>query len=168
MDLRNLANTSCRIIEKINGVFFKIGSYVLPLMVFLTVADVLMRYFFNSPITGAFDITESMMIILVAFTLGNCALKKKLVKVDLLYQHFSDRTKAIFDSFTSILSLGLYILITWQTFIYIKLQYETNISSLVLQIPRYPLVAILALGFTVFTVALLANVFENLSKALKR
>jgi TRAP-type C4-dicarboxylate transport system permease small subunit len=105
---------------------------------------------------------------LIAFTLGYCSLKKKLVKVDLLYQHFPERLKAIFDSFTSCLSLGLYILIVWQTFIYFKLQYETNVSSLVLYVPRYPFVGILALGFICSTIALLAGVFENISKAMER
>ena len=42
-----------------------IGNIALALMMLLTTADVLGRYFFNAPVLGAYEITEYLMLIMV-------------------------------------------------------------------------------------------------------
>ena len=42
-----------------------VGAGVLVLMMFLSAMDVLLRYFFNSPISGAMELTQYMMLIVV-------------------------------------------------------------------------------------------------------
>ena len=43
------------------------GGYILFCMMLLTVCDVIGRYAFNSPITGAYEVTETMMVATVFF-----------------------------------------------------------------------------------------------------
>ena len=50
-----------------------IGALVLAAMMFLGAADVILRYFFNSPISGAYELVEYMMAIIVPFGLCVCA-----------------------------------------------------------------------------------------------
>ena len=168
MWLSKIADGLYTLSRPITGLLHKLGAILLAAMMFLTAADVLMRYVFNRPIMGAFDITEYLMGMLVASTMAYCALKKRLVKVDLLSQRLPERMQSIIDSVTSLLGLGLFLLITWQAFVYIAVQYNTHVTSLVLHIPRYPFIGLMALGFVCFVLILLANVFENLSKAVKR
>ena len=168
MSLAKIAGWLYRTIDPISNCLYKIGVLILAAMMCLTAVDVLMRYAFNSPIMGAFDITEYMMVLLVAFTLAYCSLKKRLVKVDLLSQYFPVRIRAIIDSFTSLIGLAIFALITWQTVIYVKVQYETHVSSLVLHIPRYPFIALLAFSFFCFIITLLADFLENVSKVITK
>ena len=50
----------------INGV----GVTALTLLMLLTAVDVCLRYLFDSPITGSYELSEFMMAILVAFGLA--------------------------------------------------------------------------------------------------
>ena len=46
-----------------------IASVVLMLLMFITTADVVGRYFFNEPLTGVFDLTHFAVLIMVFFGL---------------------------------------------------------------------------------------------------
>lgn len=63
------------------------SSLILPLTV-LTVADVFLRYFFNSPIRGVTDLTEFVLVIIVFPSLSWCALSGTHVSVDIVVSHF--------------------------------------------------------------------------------
>ena len=51
---------------------------------FLTTVDVVGRYVFNSPITGVFEITEYLVLILIFSFIGYTQSQKSHVAVDLL------------------------------------------------------------------------------------
>ena len=71
-------------IRSLNVLLAYAGSYVLFGMMLLTIFDVIGRYVFNSPITGAFEITEAMMVTMVFFFIGYAQAKKSHVAVDLV------------------------------------------------------------------------------------
>jgi len=141
---------------------------VLALMMFITAADVLLRYIFNRPISGTWELTSYMMAVLVSFGLSYCALVKGLISVEVLTSRFSPRTQAILNCITYFLSFCFFLLITWQSILYIKLMFESNLVSAVLLIPAFPFIAALALGSLVFTMVLLTDFLEYLSQVVDR
>ena len=48
----------------------RFAQVILALMVLLTVTDVCLRYIFNNPITGSYELTEFMMAVLVFASVG--------------------------------------------------------------------------------------------------
>ena len=50
-----------------------VGASMLTAMMFLTVTDVILRYIFNRPLAGAFEMAEYMMAVLVSFGIVYCA-----------------------------------------------------------------------------------------------
>ena len=52
-----------------------IAMGILAAMMFLTATDVILRYIFNRPISGAYELIEYMMAILIPFALAYCALQ---------------------------------------------------------------------------------------------
>ena len=64
-------------IRSLNVLLAYAGSYVLFGMMLLTIFDVIGRYIFNLPITGAYEITEAMMVTVVFFFIGYAQAKKK-------------------------------------------------------------------------------------------
>ena len=145
-----------------------VAAGILAAMMFLTAMDVLLRYIFNRPISGALEITEYMMVILVGFGLAYCATAKGLVSVEIVTSRFSPRTQAILNSITYFLSFVFFSLITWQTVRNVKLVLESELVSPVLLIPTFPFAILLALGCLVFTLVLLVNFLEYLSQAVTR
>ncbi|WP_338448604.1 TRAP transporter small permease [Niallia oryzisoli] len=91
-----------------------VGMAVLMGMVLLVTIDVGGRYFFNKPIDGSTDMIEIMMIIMVYSSFAYGATENKHVRIDFLYDRFSKVVKSYVDIFTSILSIFIVALISWQ------------------------------------------------------
>jgi TRAP-type C4-dicarboxylate transport system permease small subunit len=168
MWLSNLASTVNRLLRPAVAVLHGIGAGVLTAMMLLTASDVTLRYVFNRPIVGSFDLTEYMMAIMVAFSLAYCALLKGHVSVDIIVSRLPSRAQAVIDGITGLLSIFLFSLITWQSWVYMKLLFASGVESSVLLIPRYPFAGLVFLGSAFLTLMLVANFLEYLSQAVPK
>jgi len=167
MWLSKAAHSLDRVIVLISRSINSVAAGILIVMMFLTAMDVLLRYLFNRPISGALELTEFMMVTIVAFTAAYCVYLKGHVRVELVVSRFSERVQAVMNSITYLLSLGLFSLVAWQGFLYIKAILNDELTSAVLLIPIFPFVALLAFGFTVFVLMLLLECIKYLSQAVK-
>jgi TRAP-type C4-dicarboxylate transport system permease small subunit len=149
-------------------VLLVLGMMMLGAMMFLTATDVILRYLFNRPVSGAYELIEYMMAIVVPFGIAYCAYQRGHVAVDLLVVRFSKRLQAAIGTITSFLTLGLFVLITWQNLRYIREQYDSQLTSAVLLIPVYPFIAIVTVGTAVFCLILLRDTIEFLMKAVTK
>jgi TRAP-type C4-dicarboxylate transport system permease small subunit len=150
-----------KITKTVSYILLVIASFALALMMFLTAADVLLRYLMNSPIPGAFELSEYMMAVLVPFAVAVCAQEKAHVVVDFILMKFPKTIQKIADVLTSILTILFVIAVTYVSLISIGEYFESKITSAVLLIPQYPFVAALALGCGVFALVLIVQ-FTNL------
>ena len=168
MWLSKAADSLDRVVRPLSGAFYSVGIGVLAVLMFLTAGDVTLRYVFNRPITGTFDITQFMMAILVSFGLAYCAVKKGHVRVDLVVSHFSKRAQTIIDAITGLFGLGLFSLITWQAAVNMKELWGSGLTSSVLLTPVFPFAGLVALGSACLTLVLLSDFLNFLSEAVKR
>jgi TRAP-type C4-dicarboxylate transport system permease small subunit len=168
MWLSRIAASLNKLVHPAARVLHSAGVGVLALLMLLTAGDVTLRYIFNRPIIGSYDLTEYMMAIVVSFGLAYCAFLKGHVRVDLVICHFPQRLQAAIDSITSLLSIILFSLITWQAYVYMKLLFDSGLESTVLLIPRFPFAGLVCLGSAFLTIVLLANFLEFLSQAVRK
>jgi TRAP-type C4-dicarboxylate transport system permease small subunit len=168
MRLNKIIHALKRVINPLVRIINYVAAGVLALMMFITAADVLLRYIFNRPISGTWELTSYMMAVLVSFGLSYCALVKGLISVEVLTSRFSPRAQAVLNCITYFLSTCFFSLVTWQSILYIKLIFQSNLVSAVLRIPAFPFIAALALGSLVFTMVLLADFLEYLSQVVNR
>jgi TRAP-type C4-dicarboxylate transport system permease small subunit len=131
----------------------------------LTVANVILRDFFEKPIMGTPELSEFMMVLVVFLALAWCAITRKHVKVELFTSRFSTRTQAILNGITLILALGIYIVITWQSALESMAVYDT--TSL-LRIPHTPFYWSMTSGLGLFCLSILVLIIENIIEARKR
>ena len=143
-----------------------VAMWILAMMMFLTFADVLLRYVFNSPVPGATELIEFMMGIVVTFSVAYTAHKKAHISVDLLLMNFQKKTRKVIGVVTSFLTFGLFVLICWQTLILIIEDYRSTIISAVLYIPVYPFIATVTVGFVVLCLVLLAEFLGLLGEVM--
>jgi TRAP-type C4-dicarboxylate transport system permease small subunit len=131
----------------------------------ITVIDVFLRFFFNSPLTGTTEISQLMMIIIVFPALGWAAVDRAHIKVDLLLRMFPSRTRATLNSITLLISLGIYIIITWQSFLESTV---VNRQTSLINLPYAPFYWLMSVSLAIFCLAVLALVIEEIGKAVKR
>ena len=153
-------------LRPISVVLQGVGAGVLTVMMLLTASDVTLRQF-KFPITGADDITAFLMAILVSFGLAYCAIRKGHVKVDLIVERLPIRVQAIIDTVTTLLSLGLCTLITWQSFVNMVSVYNSGATSWTLNITVFPFAGLVAFGFAWFTLVLLADFLNAIVRVVK-
>jgi len=100
-------------LHSLSTVLNGVGVGVLFLLMLLTSADVLLRYLFNSPITGTFELTELTMIVTIFFALSYTASRGGHIRVELIVDRLNRRSQAVIDSVTSLFSLVIVSLIIW-------------------------------------------------------
>jgi TRAP-type C4-dicarboxylate transport system permease small subunit len=168
MCLKKLQDLISRITDLIVGLLKGIAMSVLVIMMLLTALDVIFRYIFNRPIAGSIELVEFMMAIMVSFGIAYCAVLRGHVSVDIVVTLLPEKTQTIIGTITSLLSLGLFLLITWQNLLYIKEIFESGLESPVLLIPVYPFIGVVAIGFAALCLVLLMDFFQLLTEAAKK
>ena len=141
------------------------ATSILGLLMVLTVANVILRDFFDKPIMGTPELSEFMMVLVIFLALAWCAITRKHVKVELVVNRFSPRIQAIFNGITLLLTLGIFVIITWQSFLESMVVYDT--TSL-LRIPHTPFYWIMTFGLGLFCLSILVLIIENTIEARKR
>ncbi len=129
-------------------------------MMFLTAADVILRYSLNKPISGSYELIQFMMAITVSIGLSYAALEKSHISLDIVTSHFSKRTRGIVQSIMGFLGLIVAGIMTWQACVYIFTIRKSEVTSTVLLVPMYPFVAVVALGLTFFCLVLVLQLLE--------
>jgi TRAP-type C4-dicarboxylate transport system permease small subunit len=140
-----------------------VGAIALFFMMCLTAIDVIGRYIFNRPITGVFEVTEYLVLILIFSFIGYTQSQKGHVAVDLLIAKFSRRIRTIIDFCNHFICLMLMGLITWmgvEKALELKAVGEASPN---LRIPAYPFVFFLVLGCAVMCIELLRDILKLIS-----
>lgn len=152
------------IAKKLSYFLVAIGATMLALMMFLTAADVGLRYVFNRPLSGAFELVGYMMAILVPFSIAYCGHKNGHITVDIFMDRFSRKTKLIVDIITTFITLLFAIVISWQNVLYFFEVKGSGLTSSVLLIPEYPFIAPTAIAFATFALILFVRLIELFSE----
>ena len=168
MWLKETAYHINRGINSVSGVMHSVGVGMLALMMFLTFADVALRYFFKRPIAGTYENTAFMLAIIVGLSIAYTATVKGHISIDLVVSRLPTRTQAIIDSITSLISLGLFSLITWQYVLQTITIFGSKWLTMILYIPYYPFYGVVTLGIAMLTLVLLAQCVENISQAVSK
>lgn len=140
--------------KTITRILIAIGTSILVLMMFLTALDVGLRYALNRPLTGAFELVELMMAVLVPFCIVYCADQKGHVAVEMIMDRFPKKVQQIAGMITTFITLIFAMVIAWQNILYLFEVKASNLTSTVLLIPTYPFVAPVAIGIGAFALVL--------------
>ena len=157
-----------KIIESVSHTLNVLAMVILAAMMLFTVADVSMRYILNKPIAGSVELTKFMLVGLVCFGLAWCTVKGRHVKVELFMSRFSPRVQAVFDSINYLVGLGLYGLISWQTFSESFRVWEMNFVTGTLRVPLFPFYWVLAFGCAVLCLAIVTQMIKSVARVVKK
>lgn len=136
-----------------------VAGLALILLMLLTTADVVGRYFFNSPINGVFDLTHFAMSIMVYLGLGYCGWRGAHVVIELLYDRLPKAARRVLNRVTNLAGCILFGLICWRTAVQSIDIREMGEASQMLEIPLFPLYGLVAFGSGLFAWVLGLRIF---------
>jgi TRAP-type C4-dicarboxylate transport system permease small subunit len=149
-------------IGSVNTWLAKAGGCVLLCMMVLTICDVIGRYFFNSPITGAYEITEVMMVTVVFLFIGYTQAQKGHISIDFVIRLFPQKMRMAIDIVTHLVSLFILILIGWMNILRCLELMRIHEVTAILHIPISPFFLILAIGCFVYSIEFMKNIKDIL------
>ena len=148
-------------IKKITQVLNIISGVFLFLMMAVTVFNVLLRIPFNS-MRGITELVSYSFVVVIFFSMGFTAITKSNVDVDILTSKFSKIARKITASIISLLSLIIWIVITWQNSVYSFGQWQLGEYSPVLDVKLWPVRLALVVGCIVFCIVLLIDLLKTI------
>lgn len=153
-----------RVIEKIltgiANVLSVCSTVIVAAMMLLVVLDVLMRIFFNMPITGSTEITQMMMTGLILGFAKSC-LGNDNLKVDVVAERLPRQAQYVLDIVMSVVCIGVAGLLTWRGLENTRYFFEKNMVYMTLaSVPKGIFAALLTIGFSGGIVGLLLRIFK--------
>jgi TRAP-type C4-dicarboxylate transport system permease small subunit len=138
-----------------------LAAVALLILMGVTVVDVFLRYLFNRPVRGSYDLVESMLLVFVFNAIAAAFFGRRHIVIDLIDSALSGRATAVLIRAADVLSVLCVGLIMWAMLIPMTQAYHYGDSKLELHLPIYILwvVALVGLAGTLFCalVALLAQ-----------
>ena len=135
-----------------------VAGFVLVLLMILTTADVAGRYFFNSPITGVFDLTHFAVLIMTFLGLAYCGFRRGHVSIELLFDRFSRPVRRVLNRAINLVGAILFTVIAWRSLVQSVDVREFGEASQLVEIPFFPLYWLLAFGALLFAAVMALRV----------
>lgn len=165
--LEKVARATERVANPLSHITDSMARGVLVVMVFLITADVILRYFFNRPIKGSYELVEFMLVLLVFLGLAYTQTKKGHLSITLLTSSLSAGTQAVINSATYLLCLGGFILITWRSIAQAEFLRAEGTCSGVLYIPNFPFLWVVAFGSALLCLVFVIDFIDSLAGVLR-
>lgn len=166
MSLSKTVGFLAKVFEPATRWINRVGVVILAVIMFLTAADVTLRYIFNRPIPGAFELQEFMMSMLVAMGIGYCAFVKGHINVDILFIRLPQRVQASCNVFHYLIGSCLFALVCWRSALEGLVVQSRALTSSVLFIPFSPFYFVVAFGSAMLCLTWLYDAIESLSQGV--
>ena len=144
------------------------GQLTLMAMVLLIVVDIVLRRFFNSPLSWSLEVVQVMLVVVVFFSVAYCAVRGGHVNIDVLIARFPARLQAAVDIVTSLFGIAVFGVMCWASVGSAQHYMEVHRVTGILPIPIYPFVLAVALGSLLMTLAVLVHLLNAIIKAVSR
>lgn len=138
----------------------RLAALALIAMMLVTVADVFMRYLFNSPVRGAYDFTETMLVVFVFHGMSAAFLTRSNIVIDALDALIGPRVTALLIRFSDLLTIATLIIIGWAMIRMALQAYDDGDRKLDLQVPLYVLWIVALVGLAGTLLAALTAFFR--------
>jgi TRAP-type C4-dicarboxylate transport system permease small subunit len=101
------------LVERLQRAQLRLASGALVVLMMVTVVDVFLRYVFNRPIRGSYDIVECMLLIFVFHGMAAAFFGRRNIVIDLIDSFAAARIVAALIRIADVLSVVVLVLIFW-------------------------------------------------------
>lgn len=157
-----------RMITKLNTGLVYIAQAVLIIMVILVTADVVGRWLFSQPITGAVEITELGLSMVIFLSIGYTHLKEEHISIEFLVERLPEKAQWIVEEFINLIIMVVMVLMAFSLFWYAERLFTSGTVTGDLGLPIYLFAAVAGVGAIVFVLNALFLAIKYFTKVGKR
>lgn len=149
-----------RLLDVLFDVELKFAMAALSCMMLVVVADVFMRYAFNSPIRGSFDLVGMCLVVMVAFGLPRIIADRLELAIELIDVMAPARVVRVLLVAAGVLSTLVLLFIVWAMINPAMNAYGYGDRSLELNVPTWIIWALAIIGMASAALASVAAAFK--------
>jgi TRAP-type C4-dicarboxylate transport system permease small subunit len=146
-----------KIVTRIVNIQLAVAMLALLTMGAATAGDVFMKYLFNRPIVGAYDLVESLLPIVIFYGLPATILRRKSIVIDLVDHLAGPRARRGLIAVSDLTVLAVLAVMTWALVAPAKLAFDYGDRKIELGLPLAAIWAAVILGMGGVILAALAN-----------
>lgn len=136
------------------------------IIMLLTVLDVILRKFFNSPITGVMEYSQMLMVVILLGS-ASTAMNDGHIKIDVVYNRLPPKVKVVCDLITTALSFAISVIIASRAFKEGIDAITNNVRFLAVDVYKGPFYLLYSLGMFVLSLVLIC-IFIEKARGLKK
>jgi TRAP-type C4-dicarboxylate transport system permease small subunit len=125
------------IVTALSRVMYSIAGVALTAMMFLTVADVILRTF-KRPIVGTYELVGLLGAVVIGFAIPQTSRVQGHVIMDFLTGRLPVGLQKVLQVLTRLLAIATFFIIAWNLWILGSDYSRTGETTLTLQLPLYP------------------------------
>jgi TRAP-type C4-dicarboxylate transport system permease small subunit len=153
-------------LNKLSSWMNAVGGSILVLMMLLTSADVILR-FFGRPITGTYELIALAGALVVAFAIPQTTRDNANIAVDFFVEGRSQSIRNIMFVVTKVMGVTLFVLLAWYLFEKANVLYKDGFVTSTLKFPFYPVAYGLSICCLVESIILLGEIFGRFYREAK-
>ena len=157
-------NTFQTALRRVARLMYWIAGAALAAMMFLTVADVVLRYF-KMPIVGTYEIVSMLGAIVIGFAVPQTTMERGHVLMDFITGRLPFGAQRVFHLVTRLLAVLTFYIIGWNLYKLGNDLRQTGQVSLTLKFPEYPVAYGIALCCLFECLVLLSDLILKKEKA---
>ncbi|MDA8123010.1 MAG: TRAP transporter small permease [Deltaproteobacteria bacterium] len=138
-----------------------IGGAALLALTLLATANVALRIV-RVPVSGTYEVVSFLGAVVTAGALGYTQKRKDHIVVDILSDKFPAPVKRTLDGANYAVTLVLFTIVSWQTFVYGTRLWRTGELSETIKIAYYPFVFLVSLGFAALALTILLDLLGTI------
>lgn len=150
----------------VTGLLKWLAGISLVAMMALTCLDVILRAL-GRPLTGAVEVEACLGTLCLAFALPQTQARCGQVGVEVLTRRMPQRTVEVLGLITGLASLGLCLVIAWQSWVYAGHLAAGGHTTATLEMPAHIMVRAMSVGFCGLCLVLVAQAAGSAAKVLR-
>lgn len=148
----------------IGTVFARLGGILIGFMSLLFVIDIILRRFFNRPLSWTYEIFELMLLLVFFIATVVASVDGRHVSIDMLTSQFGSGLRKTVLKITDLITILFLLLIGSRGVIDGLQSSKINDTTGALGIPYYPFYFLMAFCLTVAGLVMLVGLFKRRSK----
>jgi TRAP-type C4-dicarboxylate transport system permease small subunit len=165
----NLAAWVQNLVSTLSRIMALVAALCLAAMMLLTAADVIGRYFFKTPMPGAWELISYLLVCAGTWGLAYCQVEKGHISVTFLLEAFSPRLQAAILSLACFAGLVVFSVLTGRA-VQLAHKYfsEAGHTTDTLHMPIFPFLLVMAAGTGMMALVLLIDVIQTIGKEVRK
>lgn len=157
-----------KIVERLASSLNIVGMCFAVAMMLITTLDVALRYVFNAPIQGAFEVGQYLLAGMIWFGMAWLGIVKGHISAELLFDRFSRKTQDVLTVVGHAMEWLFFVLVTWQAAALVVYSAKAGLRTDLLHIPAAVGQSFLVVGASLACVVATFSLYQALRKARKQ